>query len=130
MASANCGASKGSVSGSPVHKRAETMFDDACTIYFPIKRRVEQGEDGPWRPLSRRQQQQMKEVLRLWKKAADLGYELAQYNLGVVYDNGQGVDQNYKKAFEWYEKAAEQGHTEAQHNLGTVYATGQGVEKN
>ncbi len=50
-----------SVSGSPVYKRAklpdsaETMFDDACTIYFPIKRRVEQVEDGPWGPLSRRQ---------------------------------------------------------------------------
>ena len=29
--------------------------------------------------------------------------------LGVMYENGQGVDVNYKKAIEWYEKAAEQG---------------------
>lgn len=32
-----------------------------------------------------------------------------QYSLGVMYDNGEGVEQNYGKAFEWYTKAADQG---------------------
>ena len=108
---------------------AEKMFDDACTIYFPIKRRVEQGE-GPWGPLSRRQQRQMDEVVRLWEGAAEQGHANAQYNLGIMYDHGHGVDVNYKKAIEWYEKAAEQGYAKAQYNLGVMYDHGQGVDVN
>ena len=30
---------------------------------------------------------------------------MAQFNLGVMYDHGRGVNVNYKKAFEWDEKA-------------------------
>ena len=107
----------------------EKMFADGFTIFFPMKKRVEE-QDGPWRPLSRRQQQQMKEVLRLWEKAADQGYALAQYNLGLMYHSGRCVEKNHKKAFEWFEKAAEQGHVEAQHNLGTKYLDGKGVDQN
>ena len=36
----------------------------------------------------------------------------AQYNLGVMYDNGLGVLQDYKEAFHWYRLATEQGYTE------------------
>ena len=46
-----------------------------------------------------------------------------------MYDQGQGVDMNYKKAFEWYEKAAEQGLADAQCNLGVMYRYGQGVDQ-
>ena len=45
----------------------------------------------------------------------------AQFNLGDMYDNGEGVRQDYKKAFEWYEKAATQGVVDAQYNLGFMY---------
>lgn len=57
------------------------------------------------------------------------GDVLAQYNLGWMYDNGEGVVQNYEKAFEWYSKAANQGFAMAQYNLGLLYQNGQGVEK-
>ena len=96
---------------------AEKMFADGCTIYIPIERRVQQG-DGSWGPLSRRQQRQMDEVVRLWEGAAEQGYAPAQYNLSIMYENGHGVDVNYKKAMEWFEKAAKQGHADAQYNLG------------
>lgn len=33
----------------------------------------------------------------------------AQKNLGVMYDNGDGVKQDKQQAFEWFLKAAEQG---------------------
>lgn len=39
----------------------------------------------------------------------------AQFNLGVMYDEGRYVSQDYKKAYEWYAKAAEQGYTKAQY---------------
>ena len=51
----------------------------------------------------------------------------AQNNLGLMYENGQGVKQDYLKAKEWYEKAAIQGHASAQLNLGVMYYNGQGV---
>ncbi|MBR6902145.1 MAG: sel1 repeat family protein, partial [Synergistaceae bacterium] len=52
-----------------------------------------------------------------YKKAADNGDAIAQYNIGSLYENGLGVKKNYKKAIEWYEKAAAQGHKDAQARL-------------
>jgi hypothetical protein len=59
--------------------------------------------------------------------SAEQGYAKAQYNLGVMYGNGQGVLQDYKTAFKWYKLAAEQGDADAQYNLGVIYALGKGV---
>ncbi len=58
---------------------------------------------------------------------AEAGITEAQYNLGVMYDNGQGVTQDYAAAAGWYRKAADQGDALAQSNLGVMYAKGQGV---
>jgi len=62
----------------------------------------------------------------LHKQAAQ-GNAWAQHNLGVLYDNGRGVPQDYVKARGWYEKAAAQGNAWAQHNLGALYDNGRGV---
>ncbi|QIC72349.1 sel1 repeat family protein [Acinetobacter indicus] len=62
--------------------------------------------------------------------SAKKGDMTAQYNLGVMYANGQGVTQNYSKAFEWYSRAAAQGDADAQYRLGLMYASGQGVTQN
>jgi TPR repeat protein len=51
----------------------------------------------------------------------------AQFNLGVMYYNGSGMEKDKRKAFEWFEKAADQGHPKAQYNLGVMYETGQVV---
>ncbi len=52
----------------------------------------------------------------------------AQYNLGVIYNNGQGgVPRDLAKAATWYEKAARQGNAMAALNLGIMYKQGQGV---
>lgn len=59
--------------------------------------------------------------------AANQGDVGAQYNLGVCYENGQGVAQSYSEAASWYRKAAEQGHANAQNSLGVCYENGQGV---
>ena len=62
-----------------------------------------------------------------WLPLAELGDVEAQYNLGVMYDEGTGVEQDFGKAAEWYRKAAERGFLEAQYNLGMMYYHGQGV---
>ena len=41
------------------------------------------------------------------------GAASAQYNLGFMYLNGQGVPQNYAEAAKWYRKAAVQGDVDA-----------------
>jgi TPR repeat protein len=51
------------------------------------------------------------------------------YNLGVLYEHGQGVEQDYKRARRWYEKAAACGDASAMYNLGLLYANGRGVEQ-
>ena len=38
-----------------------------------------------------------------------------------MYDNGDGVPQDYKEAVKWYRLAAEQGDAAAQYNLGIMY---------
>ena len=61
------------------------------------------------------------------KRAAEQGHAEAQYNLGVMYQQGSGVPQNYVEAARWYRRAAEQGDAEAQYNLGSMYFDGLGV---
>ena len=39
------------------------------------------------------------------RKAAEHGDANAQYNLGLMYDNGQGVTQDHTEAVRWYRKA-------------------------
>ena len=60
---------------------------------------------------------------------ANQGDAEAQYNLGVAYYNGEGVEQSHSKAVYWYQKSAEQGDAEAQYNLGVAYYNGEGVDK-
>ncbi len=70
-----------------------------------------------------------KEAVRWYRKAAEAGHAVAQYNLGICYANGQGVTQDYSEAVKWYRKAAEAGYAAAQNNLGYRYENGLGVSK-
>ncbi|MCP5157840.1 MAG: sel1 repeat family protein [Gammaproteobacteria bacterium] len=57
---------------------------------------------------------------------AEQGFAFAQFNLGVLYDNGYGVPLDDLQAMEWYRKAAQQGLPQAQINLGIMYEEGEG----
>ena len=59
--------------------------------------------------------------------AAEKGEVWAQYNLGILYENGEGVPENDATAVKWYRKAAEQGIANAQYNLDVMYHSGRGV---
>ena len=47
-------------------------------------------------------------------QGAEQGYAKAHYNLGVMYENGEGVPEDDKEAVKWYTKSAEQGLADAQ----------------
>ena len=67
------------------------------------------------------------EALEIWRSLADQGNAKAQFNLGLMYDNGRGVTQDDKEAVKWYKLAANQGNAKAQFNLGVMYDNGEGV---
>ena len=60
---------------------------------------------------------------------AKAGIAEAQFNLGVMYAEGEGVPKDAVQAVSWYRKAAEQGLARAQGNLGAMYSRGEGVPK-
>lgn len=66
-------------------------------------------------------------ALRLIRPLANDGDAAAQFNLGLIYATGQGVQRDDAAAAVWFRKAAEQGYASAQSNLGTVYLYGRGV---
>ena len=53
---------------------------------------------------------------------------MAMNNLGLMYENGVGVDQDYDEAFKLFQEGANQGNPNAMTNLGFCYESGYGVE--
>ena len=91
-----------------VSAAAQTPFDQAVTAY-------QRGDYAT--------------ALRLWRPIAEQGGATAQFNLGLMYDNGEGVPENDTEAVRWYRLAAEQGYPDAQNNLGLMYDSGEGVSE-
>ena len=46
------------------------------------------------------------EAVKWYRKAAEQGDAEAQYNLGVMYDKGEGVPKNNVEAYKWFNLAA------------------------
>lgn len=65
-----------------------------------------------------------------FEQSAYKGDKDAQYQLGNLYLQGLGVQNDLKKAFYWYEKASLQEHAQSQHNVGLFYMQGEVVERN
>lgn len=45
-------------------------------------------------------------AMLIWKPLAESGNAAAQYYMGVMYANGQGVEKDFIKAYAWYSVAA------------------------
>ena len=65
--------------------------------------------------------------VKKYMEAATQGDADAQNVLGMLYDVGNNVPQDYKEAAKWFRKAAKQGHSDAQLNLGYAHKNGDGV---
>jgi len=46
-------------------------------------------------------------AMRVWRPLADQGDARAQFNLGVIYRDGQGVPQDYAAAVSCYRKTVQ-----------------------
>ena len=58
------------------------------------------------------------------------GNSQAQVNLGLLYENGLGVERDATEAFKWYETAARSDNVLAQINLAALYFEGIGIDQN
>lgn len=70
------------------------------------------------------------EALMWFQKAADIGYDVAQFEVGCTYKYGWGVEKDYYKAARYLSMAAEQENKHAMFELGGLYELGHGVEQN
>lgn len=61
---------------------------------------------------------------------AEQGDAKAQYDIGKMFQKGQGTKRNSEEAFKWFSKAANQGHERAGYKVGYLYHKGEGVGKN
>ncbi len=70
-----------------------------------------------------------KKANKLWTKACDLGNMSACFNLGLLYNNGDGVKQDKSKAKELFGQACDSGHMRSCYNLGILYDNGDGIQQ-
>lgn len=61
------------------------------------------------------------------RRAAEQGDPEAQFQLGGLYERGNGVPEDVAEAAAWYRRAADQGYANAQFRLGFAYSNGEGV---
>ena len=71
-----------------------------------------------------------KAAIRLMDVLGRDGDIRAQYMMGRMYSEGEGVGQNDKTAAQWYKVAADRGDVVSQLSLGTLYVNGRGVNQN
>ena len=63
----------------------------------------------------------------LYEAAASAGHLESSVSLGVLYQDGRGVAQDFARAIALYEGPAKAGHSRALNNLGLLYVRGTGV---
>ncbi len=82
------------------------------------------------RAASAYQLQEYENAYSHWKKAADLGNAIAQYQLSRLYREGRGVDQDFTRAYHFTQLSAKQKLSHAQYQLALYYIEGEQTGKN
>lgn len=72
-------------------------------------------------------EQDYRQAMQWYLKAANLGDRDAMNNIGALYSSGHGVAINYREALKWYRKSAALGNRTAMNNIGFAYDVGHGV---
>ena len=61
-----------------------------------------------------------KTALQEWRPFAESGDPQAQFRLGLMYENGWGVNQDGEEAVKWFRRASKQGHARAEQHLAAM----------
>ena len=68
-------------------------------------------------------------ALAEWMPLAEQGEVESEFNVGLLYYHGRGVEEDHALAAGWYRRAADQGYPRAQYELGEMYEQGDGVPR-
>ena len=69
------------------------------------------------------------ELALKWLKKAERGESYAKVCLGIMYEHGVGVKQDYTVALSHYREAARKRNPVGQFRIGLMYEMGKGVQK-
>ena len=70
-----------------------------------------------------------KQAFEDYLDAATREVPVAQFEVALMLESGEGCKQNFSEAAFWYEEAAKRGNTDAFNNLAAMFKEGQGVEQ-
>lgn len=93
---------------------------NALAENFPVRKMAQSNAnqvDAGLKLLEKNNDESFRQAYLLFKDAAAKNNPDAEYNLGVLYLNGQGVQANEAEAAKWFRKASVHGHMVAQFNL-------------
>lgn len=108
-----------------MHKAYLSVFS-ICLIFFvntgfPASKSDEIADDYYKRAIQLPRSADLEEVFEKYARSAELGNAIAQYNLAMMYSNGESVYVDYQQAVYWFKKSAEQEFAPAQYRLGEMY---------
>ncbi|MEM7071452.1 MAG: tetratricopeptide repeat protein, partial [Pseudomonadota bacterium] len=69
-----------------------------------------------------------KTAFDIWSALGEKGDVRAQYNLGVMYSKGEGVERDDLKSYDWHLRAARKNFALSQYVLAIIYQQGLGVK--
>ncbi|MFR5657561.1 MAG: tetratricopeptide repeat protein [Butyricimonas faecihominis] len=69
------------------------------------------------------------EAVKWFRKSAEQGYMIGQYNMGLMYELGRGIGKDVNEAIRWYRKAADQGYQNAKDKLAKLSDAGTTLSK-
>lgn len=72
---------------------------------------------------------QYKDALKAFGRSAKKGNLDAEYQIGIMFLEGQGINPNPEDAAYWFRKAAQNGHAASQFEIGYCFLNGTGVQK-
>ena len=79
--------------------------------------------------LMKQKDRNMENIFQLLLQAAREDHPLAQYNLGVMYQKGDGTNMDMHQSIYWYEQASLKDIPMALYNLGMLYFEGKHIDK-
>ena len=90
------------------------------------------GEADPYeRALQVQDSASLEELFSLYARSAEMGNAIAQYNVAMMYCNGEAVNVDYQQAAYWFGQSAAQEFAPAQYRLGEMHYFGRGgLERN
>ena len=106
----------------------------ALLLLFPVcvsaNGPLEAGDDDYARGGDALEAGKLDEAAKFFQRAAKQDHPLAAYQLGVMYENGEGMPQDFAAAARWYHVSAKRHWGYAPTRLGLLYLWGSGVAQN